>query len=308
MFKHMFPRPGDASVLEKPAPIGFIFEPKFDSIRVFLYKEKDNIALTNQLNIDILFKFPEMLDLPLHIKADHCVLDGVLVVFKDDKADSRLLQERDLLEKQEQIKAKSKKIPATFLVFDILEINGIALLDNTLKKRREILERVVENSELIRLCPSSLNGKEIWKEVEEKEYDGVIAKSLSSKYVQGRSWDWLKIKNFDTSNSIVAGMNEKTFLLGAYKNNVIKNVGELKKESSKVLESYLKGKIKKLETKEKIFDFPFGFEIKKIKWFKPEIVVKIRHEGFQEGKLKNPQLVRIRFDKLPEQCILEDET
>lgn len=310
MFKHMRPRKGDLSILEKPAPIGFIFEPKFDSIRVFLYKEKDNIAIVNEKNIDILFKFPEMLDLPLYIDAENCVLDGMLVVFKDKKANSSLLQERDLAETQTKIRVQSKKNPATLLVFDILEINRAILTNEVLKKRREILEKIIKNSDLISLCPSSLNGKAMWEEVKEKDYEGIIAKSLTSKYWQKRSWDWLEIKNFETANVIITGMTEKTFLLATYKNNgILYYVGELQKENqkeNKIFEKYIKTKIKKLGTKEKPFTLPFGFEIEKANWLKPEIVIKVKHEGLYQGVLKNPQLIRIRLDKPIEQCMLDE--
>lgn len=299
MFKHMIPKKGDEGILEKPAPVGFIFEPKFDGTRIFLYKDKENLSLVNELGIDILFKFPEMLDIPAYIKLEKCVLDGVIVALKESIPNSEALQARELLE-PEKSKIRRKRFPAVFFVFDILEANKVLLTNELLKKRREILEKSIKESDIIKICPSSLTSKVIWEKVKEGGYEGVIAKALGSRYWPGKTWDWLKIINFHTQNAIITGVTEKTFLLSAYKNGALQDLGMLEKNG--FLKKYIKKRICDLETEKK----PFDIDIK-ARWLKPEIIIKVKHDGFQENKLKNPKFMRIRFDRLPEQCVIENE-
>ncbi|MCS7134417.1 MAG: hypothetical protein NZ889_00975 [Candidatus Pacearchaeota archaeon] len=299
MLKHMFPRKGDVGIFERQAPVGFIFEPKLDSIRVFLYKEEENIKIFDQNNRDVLFKFPEMLDVYFDINANRCVLDGILIFLEEGKPNSLLLQERELAETKSKIKTHSKRWPAKLFVFDILQIEDALLLDLPLKKRREFLEKTITNSEVLGICPYSLNGKALWKEVKEKNYEGLIAKNLSGKYSQGKSWEWLKIQNFETKNLIVSGITEKSFLLSYYdKTGKLLLFGELNKDqNTKQLEKYIKKRYKEIKTKENFFDL----QERDVKWIKPEIVVKVR---LDENRI---DLIRVRLDKLPFQCVAEDE-
>jgi len=297
MFKHMFPRKGDVGIVEKPAPIGFLFEPKLDGTRVFVYKNNENITIVNSLGIDISFKFLELSHLQEDITAESCVLDGILTVYENGILSSEALQSRELAENPAIITQRSKKNPATFLVFDILEVNHKPLADEWLRKRKEILNAIIQKSDIIQIVPSKLTGRAVWEEAKNKNYEGLIAKSSSSKYEQGKSWSWLEIANIKTIHAFIAGLSEDLLLLGTYKNGAINYIGEVKKP--KKISAYLNKKIKTLKTKDKIGEFPRYLAIK------PEIVLKLQYESFKNNQIKDPKILRICFNKLPTECILE---
>ena len=300
MFRHLFPKVGDPSMLERPTPIGFIFEPKLEGTRIFIYKDHQNITIVNQKGIDITFKFPELLDLSIYIKQEQCVLDGVLTVLKNDEPDYRLLQTREIIENPATIRTKSKKTPATVFVFDILEVDGCQLLTDWLKQRRQLLEKSIRESTIIKVMPSTFNGKSAWQQVKEKNYEGLIAKTLGSKYEHGENWSWLKMKNLNFADIILAGLTEEDFLLACYDQRKLRYIGKTKRrKDDKILSGYLNKKIKQLKTKESLTKIPKSI------WIKPEIIARIQYDSFQ-NELKNPKFLRICFDKIPEQCKIEN--
>ena len=76
VYEHMQPKRGSTNILDRSNLIGYIFEPKFDGIRVLIYKDKEDIAIFNQIKKDLIALFPEFLDLPAFVKAKSCVLDA----------------------------------------------------------------------------------------------------------------------------------------------------------------------------------------------------------------------------------------
>ncbi|UCD20550.1 MAG: ATP-dependent DNA ligase [archaeon] len=299
MFRHMMPKMGDPAMFERPTPVGFFFEPKLDGIRVFIYKEKDNLTIVNQQGIDITFKFPELLDLPIYIKPEKCVLDGIITVLKEGRPDSKLIQKRELAETSASIRNRTKRFPVTLFVFDILEFGKAPLTQDWIKKRKEILEKTVKNSDIIQIMPSVLNGRAVWEEIKEKNYFGVVAKTINGKYLEGINWGWLKIKHREILNAIIIGYTEEEFLLAVYNPYHLKYIGSVKKD--KDLKTFFNKKIKFLKSK------TFLAQIPKSKWLKPAIVAKIEHKGWEDGKLKNPRLLRVCLDKHPDSCVIKDE-
>ena len=61
--------------------------------------------------------------------------------------------------------------------------------------RREALEKVIDNQTLIlpvrRLADDGLKA---WSEVEQRGYEGYVAKDESSPYTAGQTLSWLKVK------------------------------------------------------------------------------------------------------------------
>jgi len=297
----MFPKRGDLGIFDRPAPIGFIFEPKLDGIRVFLYKDQENIIFVNSLGIDISFKFPELHQIAYQIRAKNCVLDGIITIIKENQVQSNLIQDRELAEQPASIQNRSKRNPATFFVFDVLEVEGTLMTKEWLKVRKQILSNLIEESDLIKIIPSTLNGRSLWMQIKQNNNEGLIVKNSGSKYESGINWSWLKLYNKKFTNAIVAGYTDKSWILGTYRDNVLTYFGEVKKENNTIL-NIIKTKIKTLKTND-----PEHFKIPGATLLKPQIIAKVKFDAFEEGVLKNPEILRIRLDKLPYQCVFDKE-
>ena len=84
------------------------------------------------------------------------------------------------------------------MVFDVLQIGSQDLRQEPLRTRRKVLEGLLEGQRL--LLPArrlSGSGVEAWREVEERGYEGLVAKDESSLYIGGRTLSWLKVKQPD---------------------------------------------------------------------------------------------------------------
>lgn len=251
--KPMLAKLGDEKDLAKK---GYVYETKEDGIRALIKTGKKTL-IYNRLYQDIHHKYPE-----IKVKAPPCILDGELVVFKNGKSDFKLIEKRDMAKKG--FLASTKKYPATLIIFDILELKGKKLTKLPLTKRRKILEKTMKKSKNVKLSKQYKDGKKLWKTIKNKKLEGTIAKKKNSKYIQGRSKNWLKI------------MNKKTI-------DVIIDNGKLK--------VYSKGKLRTIgEMKKKM----------------PKTVIEISYEQFDK-KLIKPRFISIRTDKLPKDCILEEQ-
>lgn len=316
-YKVMLPRNGSPSIFERKNPVGLIFEPKFDGTRVLIYKEGRDIEIINQRGVDIIYKYPELLDIPFNIKAESCVLDAVIVVLdKDSMPNPKMLQQREQTNSKELIYNKSKTMPSTIFVFDILEKNGQVLINTPLSERKRILGEVIDNTYFIRPCPYVLTGKQLWEDIQRRGMEGLIAKDLNSKYEQGvRSWAWLKINNFNTTNTIVAGFTkgkaERSFtdlILASYvpDKQVPIYIGRISKCLDVQTERKFRRLLGQLKTSEPFLPENERMKVSgEVEWLKPEIIIKVRYMGLtKNNELIEPTFIRLRFDKGPEDCIL----
>ena len=90
---------------------------------------------------------------------------------------------------------ESLSTPRIYMVFDVLQVGNQDLRCEPLQTRRKVLEGLLQGQRL--LLPArrlSGSGVEAWREVEERGYEGLVAKDESSLYIGGRTLSWLKVK------------------------------------------------------------------------------------------------------------------
>jgi bifunctional non-homologous end joining protein LigD len=317
-YEPMMAKKGSVDLLEKTNLIGYIFEPKLDGTRVFIHKDRDNIAIFNQRKKDIIASFPELLDLAAYIKTRSCVLDAELVILNNrGSPDQELLQEREQEGNVQEIKIKSKKFPATIFIFDILEKDTMNLTKEPLRKRKLILKDIIKQGTNISLMSYTMHGKDLWQQIQEQKIDGMIAKEASSKYVAGKSWSWLKIMKNNAINAIVIGMEKKkeflAIILAVYDENTgsFKYAGKIQDIDKKQLK-LLKKLAQPVLTNNPSIELPKEEQAEKkekekseIKWLLPSLIARVNFKELQDNKLVQPKLARIRFDKYPKDCVLD---
>jgi bifunctional non-homologous end joining protein LigD len=81
------------------------------------------------------------------------------------------------------------------MAFDCLYLEGRDLRDRPLRERREELERVLENDQVLLFPARRLEGDglEAWAQVLERGYEGLVGKDETSPYRKGRTPSWLKV-------------------------------------------------------------------------------------------------------------------
>lgn len=286
---------------------GYTFEEKLDGTRAILYKSKDSFKLINRRGNNITHRYPDFNFLK-NIKTDSCILDGEIAIFnKKGVSEFNLLQHRDLLEDKKLIEERSKSMPATFVTFDILELNNKSLTSLPQKERFKLLKKTISTTKNFKLVSSSKNGKTFFRTLTSKGGEGVIAKNPNEKYHPGKRRNaWIKIKKSDTIDGIVLGYTQEkrklsTLLLGAYLQNKLIYIGKVGTGFSEKEQSEILTKLEKIKTdKPKIENLP-----KSTIHVKPQLIVEAKYlEITKSKKMRAPVFVRLRTDKKLKDCII----
>src|SRR5215469_7007813 len=104
---------------ELPTDGDWFFEPKWDGFRALVFRDGSEIFIQSRDEKPLNRYFPELLDALTHSLPDRCVLDGELVIVKNDELDFDALQLR-LHPAASRVNMLSKQIPASVVFFDLL--------------------------------------------------------------------------------------------------------------------------------------------------------------------------------------------
>jgi ATP-dependent DNA ligase len=130
---------------ELPAEGDWIFEPKWDGFRALVFRDADEIFIQSRDGKPLNRYFPELLE-PLRAALPaRCVLDGEMVIVKNDGLDFDALQLR-LHPAASRVKLLSGQIPASFVFFDLLCLGDRDLRGDPFQNRRRELESLLASA------------------------------------------------------------------------------------------------------------------------------------------------------------------
>lgn len=290
---------------------GWIFEPKIDGTRCIAHVSKDGVLLQNRRLIDITYRYPEIessLD-----GAKDLILDGEISVFSNGRPDFSALAIREHQLHKKKIDYLSKAVPASYIVFDIIGLKGKTIMELPLCQRKKILkEELQENDSVTIVDYLPREGDSYFKAAVKMGLEGIMAKRDASSYQPGaRSPDWIKIKKGLTVDLVVGGYiagkgNRKAhfggLLVGAYDLGKLIYVGRVgsgfsEQELELITESF------SLSMKSPFSNPPFTPEVT---WLEPNMVVEVAAlQVTSDRHLRAPVFIRIRADKEPKDCLLE---
>ena len=293
-----------------------VFEPKWDGMRCIAYLKDRKVEFQNR-NLTLITKsYPELETIASNVKANMAILDGEIVVLEKGLPSFELLQYRFGANNPIQIRMLSRKLPTTYIAFDLLHLNGRDLVNIPLTNRRRKLAKIIANGPhmlLSQYVPA--HGKSYFKNALKLGFEGAMAKKADSVYQIGtRSEDWLKLKQVKTVDCIVAGYTvgagsrSSSFgalVLAAYERNGqlihLGNVGTGFTDATILRIGKL---LKPLQTKTKTVPGEVK-ALAPIKWVKPQLVVEVGYMNMtRDRKLRLPRFEKFRLDKAPSECIL----
>ena len=206
-----------------------------------------------------------------------------------------------------------------YYVFDVLYLDGYDLRRVALEGRKAALAQITAADGPIRYSEHFPQGKALFSVARQKGLEGILAKRRSSVYEERRSREWLKIKITQTVDCVIGGYTDPegsreyfgSLVLGLYdKNGDLIHVGQAGTGFDQSMLKQIWQVLKKRETK--VSPFPHGVEaLRKVCWIKPELVAEIKfsewtHETAEGGmKLRAPVFLRLRDDKDPKECLLQ---
>jgi DNA ligase D-like protein (predicted ligase)/DNA ligase D-like protein (predicted 3'-phosphoesterase) len=287
----------------------WLFEVKWDGIRAMAYVNED-VSLRTRNDNEIIGKFPEFSE--LSSLASNVVLDGEIVILTDGLPDFQAVASRNQQQSPRDIRAQAAKRPATYIVFDILEANGVSLIDHPLDERLEILENNLRQGRyVVRSQPVRENGVEYYEAVLQKNLEGIMAKRRDSPYQPGaRSPDWLKIKQVKTCDCVVFGYTAGTgsrastfgaLLLGLYDGEKPVYVGRVGTGFSDEDLQEISSRLESMQVDHNWFDeedIP-----RDSRWVEPGFVAEIGYQEVTEDqRLRSPRFQGFREDKPAQLC------
>ena len=198
-------------------PLGqtWIFEPKWDGFRALIFRDQNEILIQSRDAKSLNRYFPELLA-PLNAQLPaRCVLDGEIVVAKNDGLDFEELQLR-IHPAASRVKLLSRQSPASIVFFDLLCEGNRDWRNDPFEQRRKKLESLLDNTlPPIHLTPATreLNVASGWfRRFEGAGLDGVMAKPISGVY-QSDKRVMFKVKHERTAIAswlVSAGTKEAT--------------------------------------------------------------------------------------------------
>src|SRR5438477_2419624 len=190
-----------------PSGDDWAFEPKWDGFRALVFRDGDEILIQSRDEKPLNRYFPELLD-PLRAALPaRCILDGEIVIVKDDELDFDSLQLR-LHPAASRVKLLSAQIPASFVFFDLLSLDNRDLCSQPFQTRRKELESILASAPPpLHLTPATRDravAADWFSRFEGAGLDGVIAKDPSGTYEPNKRV-MLKVKHERDCDCVVAG-------------------------------------------------------------------------------------------------------
>jgi bifunctional non-homologous end joining protein LigD len=145
---------------------GWIYEEKYDGIRILAYKEGSKVTLLSRNDNDRTEGFPSIVATIRALPASTLLLDGEVIAL-----------DRDKISRFQMLQRGGR---ARYAVFDCLFLNGHDFRRETLTTRRTALEKEISDSrELIFSRRLAANGFEAFRIAEKRGFEGLVAKRVA---------------------------------------------------------------------------------------------------------------------------------
>lgn len=178
-------------------------EVKWDGMRVLADRTGDGLRLTSRNENPVTGAFPELADVAA---GRDLLLDGEVVAFADGIPSFDSLAERIHVSKPGRARLLAERQPVTYLIFDVLRLDGRDLASLPLGRRREILVGLDLTTPRWQVPPWYGDGAMLWAATRQQRLEGVVSKRLGSPYRFGaRSRHWLKFPHRRRSSWVIGG-------------------------------------------------------------------------------------------------------
>ncbi len=270
----------------------WLFERKFDGIRLLAYKRGGEVELYSRNRLPQ--HLPALAKAIERLPPDELILDGEVAWHGG----------------------------SDYHVFDILWIDGRLVTSLPLEERRALLKTLPLKAPMHRV--ELLSGDEPWERARREGWEGVIAKRRGTHYEHRRSKHWLKMKIEASQELVVGGFTDPqgsraglgALLVGYYERPALSErrpeASEGRRESKgdfvfagKLGTGFdtrmlldLRTRLNALEIAKPPFTRAVGLPKIRAHWVRPKIVVQVAFmEWTKHGKMRHPRLIAIRFDK-----------
>jgi bifunctional non-homologous end joining protein LigD len=281
------------------------YEVKWDGYRLLAFVDEGEVRLQSSNLLDVTGRYPELHGLPQAVGAGSAVIDGEIVGFDDDG-------------RPRFVHVQRHDRALTYVVFDVLSVDGHDVTDRPYEERRALLEQLVTPGPGWMVPKYQVGGgRDLLEATERMGLEGIVAKRLGSPYQRGRrSPSWRKIKNRPRQELVVGGWtpgegNRATsfasLLVGYHEDGALRYAGAVGTGFDQQALDDLLGRLLRLETDACPFATPsdavarsarWREVVRHARWVRPELVCEVSFgEWTADAVLRHPSFEGLRFDK-----------
>jgi bifunctional non-homologous end joining protein LigD len=307
-----------ATLAEKPfSDPAWLFEIKYDGVRVLAARDGDRITLRGRSGQDITSRYPEVMRALLALPIERFVIDGEIVALDDAGRPSfQRLQPRMALTDPREAALAAAARPAIGVFFDCLALDDRDLRRLPLVERKELLRRLLPPLGTARYGDHLVGeGRAFFEAASEQRLEGIVAKKMKSAYSGRRTGDWVKIKCQRRQEFVIGGYTDPqgsrghfgALHLGVYDDSPsAPRLRYVSKVGTGFDEATLKAVMARLQPLAR--ETP-PFEAGAIPtgrghhWVEPVLVCEVRFTDWtDDGGIRHPSFIALREDKKPKDC------
>jgi len=321
-------------------------EPKYDGLRVELHKDGERIWLFTRRLEPMTETLPELASAARRqIQARQAILDGEAVAYNPETGEFRPFQTTVRRKRKHAVEEMEVRFPLRLFVFDLLYLDGEDCTPYPLDQRRQKLEEALRwtPDDPIQPTPRVVTGdaaavESFFEEMLQRGLEGLVVKRLDAPYQAGqRSFNWVKLKRGyraelrDTVDVVVVGYllgrGRRArlgigSLLGAVYDPRTDRYRTVSKVGSGLTDEEwqaLRARLDETRVPEK--PRQVDSVIQPDVWVEPRYVVEVQADeitrsplhtcgkvdGHPGYALRFPRVVRLRFDRRPQDATTEEE-
>jgi bifunctional non-homologous end joining protein LigD len=291
-----------------PSGDAWTHEVKWDGVRALTDVRDGAPRMTSRNENAITIAWPELATSPLGDR--DLLVDGEIIALNDrGLPDFRTLQERMHVRKATTAARLAESVPAIYMVFDLLRLDGRDLTAEPLDARRDLLAGLGLDGSW-QVPPSYDDGAMLHDATLQQGLEGIVSKRRTSTYRPGeRTPHWLKFAHRHRLSYVVGGWRPQegtsdrlaALLVGEptpegllYRGRVGSGIGP--KQGAVLAE---------LVTSLGRADSPFADAVPRVdaqgtRWLEPVLVIDIDTHGRGYDRLRQPSFQGIRTDLTPE--------
>ncbi len=298
---------------------GWAYEMKWDGVRASAYASRGRLRLASRTGRDITVAYPELRGLAAAAGSRQLVLDGEIVAFDGGRPSFEALQQRMHITSDEQAALLAAQVPVTYLVFDLLHLDGRPLLELAYSGRRELLDGLGLTGRSWQVPPAftDATGADVLTAAAAHGLEGVVAKRLDAPYRPGaRSPDWRKVKHVRRQEVVVGGISPGegaragqigSLLAGVQAAGGLAYCGRVGTGFSQQSQRLLAARLAPLRQAGCPFATPVPPEHADVAlWVEPRLVIEVAFAGWTSaGRMRAPSYQGLRDDKDPAEVVRE---
>ncbi len=298
-------------MLATPGPIphgqDWTYEVKWDGMRILAAISGGVARLTSRNGGNKTAAFPELAGLG-GLGGD-VLLDGEVVALDDAGVpDFERLTDRMGVTSRATAAALANRIPVTYVIFDLLALDGVSLVDRPYRQRRELLASLSMPEGPWVVPETFADPDALLAATQRQGLEGVVAKRWSSAYQPGvRSPDWVKHSHRSSTDAVVVGWRGTRGQIaslalaqprpgggfdyrGTAGSGLSAAKGRVLLQQLEALPAGSPAAVAGLEPQE-------ADRLKAFRWVQPAATVEIRHLGLTRGgRFRQPVVERVRPD------------